>query len=92
MDGFRQYPENRLDIRVDESGMVSFEENSEFAKYYALTREELEEELEELQDELDLLNMDEPADILSLEYDEWEDKVHEIEERIREIEESIEKL
>ena len=41
------YPENRLDIRVDENGNVTFEQNAEFVKYYAPTREELEEELEE---------------------------------------------
>ena len=92
MDGFGKYPENRLDIRLDKNGNITLEENREFAKYYAPTREELEERLEELQDELDLLNIDEPADMLSLEYEEWEDRIHDLEEQIREIEESIENL
>ena len=90
MDDRRKYPENRLDIRVDENGQISYEENAVFAKYYAPTREELEEELEELQNQLDLLNLDEPADILSLAHDEWEDAVTNLEDRIREIEEEIE--
>ena len=90
MDDRRKYPENRLDIRVDENGQISYEENAVFAKYYAPTKEELEEELEELQNQLDLLNLDEPADILSLAHDEWEDAVTDLEDRIREIEEEIE--
>jgi hypothetical protein len=35
---------------------------------------------------------DSSADILSLEYEEWEDRIHDLEEQIREIEESIENL
>ena len=42
------YPENRLDIRVDKQGNVSYRQNPVFAKYYAPTREEMEQELEEL--------------------------------------------
>lgn len=90
MDDRRKYPENRLDIRVDENGHISYEENAVFAKYYTPTREELEEELEELQNQHDLLNLDEPADILSIAHDEWEDAVADLEDRIREIEEEIE--
>ena len=40
------YPENRLDIRVDEQGKITYEQNPVFAQYYAPTREEKEEELE----------------------------------------------
>ena len=54
-----------------------------------VTREEAEEELEELENQLDMLNVDEPEDILSLEHDEWEDEVSDLEERIRDIEEEI---
>ncbi len=92
MNEYGQYPENRLDIRVDENGKVSFEQNAEFARYYAPTREELEEELEELQEQLDILNLDEPADILSIEHDDWEDEVRDLEERIRDLEDAIEDL
>lgn len=92
MEGYGQYPENRLDIRVDVNGNISYEENKEFAKYYAPTREELEEELEELTNELETLNLDEPEDILSIEHEEWEDAVSDLEDRIRYIEEAIEKM
>ena len=92
MSEFGKYPENRLDIRVDENGNVSFEQNEEFRKYYKPTREELEEELEELQDQLDMLSLDEPDDILGIEHDEWEDQVNDLQDRIREIEEMIEAI
>ena len=39
------YPENRLDIRVDEQGKITYEQNPVFAQYYAPTREEKEEDL-----------------------------------------------
>lgn len=89
MGDLREYPENRLDIRVDENGNVTFEQNSEFAKYYAPTREELEEELEELEYQLDMLTLDEPLDPSSLAHDEWEDARDDLEERIRDLEEQI---
>ena len=57
------YPENRLDIRVDEQGNMSYQQNPVFAAYYAPTREEkeeerrkLEDEIEDLEDELDKMN------------------------------------
>ena len=89
MDEFRKYPENRLDIRVDENGNVSFEENREFARYYAPTRDELEEELETLKDRLADLQLDEPYDPGSILHDDWEDAVKELEEQIRDLEEKI---
>jgi len=92
MSQFGKYPDNRLDIRVKENGEISFEQNAEFARYYAPTREELEEELEELQDQLDMLNLDEPSDILGIEHDEWEEAVESLEDQIREIEENMEGL
>ncbi len=87
-----KYPENRLNIRIDENGHITFEKNEEFAKYYMPTREEAEEELEELQYELDSLNLDEPADILSVEHDDWEETVSFLEDQIREPEQFIETL
>ena len=86
------YPENRLDIRVDEKGKITYEQNAEFAKYYAPTREELEEELEELKDRLELLEIDEPADLYSDEYEDWEYEKRNIEEEIEELEEQIESI
>ena len=84
------YPENRLDIRVDEQGEITYEQNPVFAQYYAPTREEKEEELEALKDRLEQLDLDEPDDFYSEEHDDWEDEIRELKERIREMEESIE--
>ena len=89
MQELPNYPENRLDIRVDAQGNITYEQNAEFAKYYAPTREEKEEELEELRDRLELLQIDEPDDLYSDEHDDWEDEVRELEDRIEELEEEI---
>ena len=47
-----EYPENRLDLCVDEQGNVTYRQNPVFAKYYAPTREEKEQELEDLKDRI----------------------------------------
>ena len=39
------YPENRLNIMIDENGNVSYRQDPAFLKYYVPTAEELEEEL-----------------------------------------------
>ena len=52
MNEIPNYPENRLDIRVDENGNITYQQNPVFAHYYAPTREEKEEELEALKDRL----------------------------------------
>lgn len=83
------YPENRLDIRVDENGNVAFEQNAEFVKYYAPTREELEEELEDLQYQLEMLELDEPVDRFDGSYTEWEEEVVKLKNRIEELEEAL---
>ncbi len=83
------YPENRLDIRVDENGNVTFEQNAEFVKYYAPTREELEEELEDLQYQLEMLELDEPLDRFDGSYTEWEEEVVKLKNRIEELEEAL---
>ncbi|MCR5296022.1 MAG: DUF4482 domain-containing protein [Clostridiales bacterium] len=83
------YPENRLDIRVDENGNVTFEQNAEFVKYYAPTREELEEELEDLQYQLEMLELDEPVDRFDGSYTEWEEEVVKLKNRIEELEEAL---
>ena len=86
------YPENRLDIRIDENGNVTYQQNAEFAKYYAPSREEKEEELEELRDRLELLELDEPDDIYSDEYDDWEEEKRAFEEAIDDLDEEIEEM
>ena len=87
-----EYPDNRLDLRVDENGRITYEQSKEFARYYAPTLEELEEELEDLEYRLDAMELDEPLDPSSLEHDEWEDERDDLEEQIREIEEKIREL
>ena len=86
------YPENRLDIRIDENGNVTYQQNAEFAKYYAPTREEKEEELEKLRERLELMELDEPEDILSDEYDDWEEEKRALEEMIKDQEEEINEM
>ena len=83
------YPQNRLDIRVDEQGNVTYEQNQEFAKHYAPTRAEKEEELEELRDRLELLEIDEPPDSFSDEYEDWEEDKRLLEDEIQEVEDEI---
>ena len=80
------YPENRLDIRVDEKGKITYEQNPVFAEYYAPTREEKEEELEALKDRLELLDLDEPDDVYSEEHDDWEDIRRGLTEAIEDLE------
>ena len=87
-----KYPENRMDIRVDAKGNVSYEQNAEFVKYYAPTREEIEEELEELKNRLELLEIDEPADFYSDEHDDWENDKQALEDEIEELEDEIDSL
>ena len=89
---FTEYPENRLDIRVDEQGNTSYQINPVFAGYYMMTREEKEEELEELMDRLELLETDEPDDIYSEEYEDWEEEKERLEEEIRELETDIDEM
>ena len=83
------YPENRLDIRVDEQRKITYEQNPVFAQYYAPTREEKEEELEALKDRLELLDLDEPDDVYSEEHDDWEDIRRGLTEAIEDLEEEI---
>lgn len=92
MKDIPNYPENRLDIRIDEKGKMSFQKNREFARYYLPTREEKEEELEEMRDRLELLEIDEPVDLYSDEHDEWEEERQDLEDRIAELETEIEEM
>ena len=83
------YPQNRLDIRVDEKGNVTYEQNQEFAKHYAPIRAEKEEELEELRDRLELLEIDEPVDLYSDEHDDWEEERRRLEDEIDDLEDEL---
>ena len=92
MQNLPNYPQNRLNIRIDEKGNVSYEQDPEFAKYYAPTREEKEAELEELRERLELLEIDEPEDLYSDEHDDWEDERELLEDEISDLEEEIEHM
>ena len=91
MSEWGKYPENRLDIRMDENGNISYEQNRVFAQYYAPTREEMEEELEDLEYQLDMLELNRPDFGLEEEYDEWRIRMDNLKERICELEEELEK-
>lgn len=92
MREIQDYPENRLDVRMDEHGNITYIQNSRFARYYAPTRADREAELEELKERLELLEIDEPADLYSEEYDDWEEEkqclLNEIEDLEKELEET----
>ena len=87
------YPENRLDIRTDAQGNITYEQNPVFAKYYFMrSREETEEELEDLRDRLVLHDLDEPSDLCGVAHDEWEDERRRIEEHIEDLEEELQNM
>ena len=52
----------------------------------------MEQELEELKDRLELLKLDEPMDVLSIEFEDWEAERNILEDKIEEIEEKIENM
>lgn len=82
-----EYPENHLNIRVDENGNVSYEQDPLFAKYYFQPPENpLEEKLDELKERLDDLLIDEPANLYGESHDEWELRVADLEDEIAELE------
>ena len=51
-----------------------------------------EQELEELKDRLELLKLDEPMDVLSIEFEDWEAERNILEDKIEELEEEIENM
>ena len=88
-----EYPENRLNIVIDENGNVTYRQDPEFLKYYTPSLQEMEEELEDLEYQLEMKLLDEPAgpfDMFDTEYDDWKDELSDLRERIRELKESIE--
>ena len=87
-----EYPENRLNIVVDENGNVTYRQDAEFLKYYTPTPEEMEEELEDLEYQLEMKLLDEPVgpfDMFDTEYDDWKDELSDLRERIRELKQAI---
>ena len=81
------YPENRLNIRVDAQGNISYEQDPAFAKYYFQQTQSPEEaRLEALREELEDLEIDEPVDLYSEAHDEWELRRAELEDEIEELE------
>ena len=91
----KYYPDKLLDIRVDEQGNISYEQNPQVVRYLAPTEEDLQEkmeELEELQERLELLELDEPLDLDSSEYAEWEDEKDDLEQQIQCLEEEIDEM
>ena len=92
MKDLPDYPENRLDIRMDEQGNYTFQQNAAFAFYYAPTRTEKEEELEALKEELEMLEINEPADLYSDDHDDWEEERRQLEDRIEDLEAEIDEM
>ena len=91
------YPENRLNIRIDQQGRVTYEQDPAFAQAYfrpAATPEEarLEEKLEKLRDRLDDLLIDEPLNLYGEAHDRWELRRADLEDKIEELEEELEDL
>ena len=86
----KPYPQNRLIIRVDEQGRITYEQNPEFAKYYNQRLiPPLEEKLEALQEKLDDLIIDEPLELYSEAHDDWELRRSELEDEIWNLEQEI---
>ena len=82
-----EYPENHLNIRVDENGNVSYEQDPLFAKYYFQPpANPLEAKLAEMKERLDDLLIDEPVNPYGDAHDYWELNVAELEDEIADIE------
>lgn len=58
--------------------------------YESMTREELEECLDELRAQRDSLECDEPDDLDGEAYEEWEEQCEQLDEKIEEIEDLLE--
>lgn len=58
--------------------------------YESMTHDELEERLDELRTQRDILECEEPDDLESDAYEEWEEKCEQLDEKIEEIENLLE--
>lgn len=86
-----EYPENHLNIRVDENGNVSYEQDPLFAKYYFQAPENPDQaRLEELRERLDDLLITEPLNPYGEAHDDWELRVADLEDEIEDLESRLE--
>lgn len=77
------------------SGVVisfSIRSDNELPELDGLSLDELDEILDELEDKLEALKNEEPADDICAEHDRWEEKVFDLEEQIDEVESAIDDL
>lgn len=79
----------RQDV-FDDFDEIDHDEQDVFNIFDEIERDELELRLEELRDQRDELDFEEPDDLDSEAYDEWEDRCEEIDEQIEELEELLE--
>lgn len=86
-----KYPENRLNIRVDEQGNISYEQDPSFAAAYfdPQRKNPLALKLEALQEQLDEWIAAEPLDLYGDAHDDWELRRSELEDEIEELEQEI---
>ena len=85
-----EYPENHLNIRIDENGKVTYEQDPLFAKYYFQPPENpAEARLEELRERLDDLLIREPVNLYSEAHDDWELRRAELEDEIADLESEL---
>ncbi len=84
----RQYPENRLNIRMDEEGRITYEQDPAFAKYYndSDVPSPQNSALEALRERLDEWIAAEPLDLYGDAHDEWELRRADLEDEIEELE------
>ena len=84
----RQYPENRLNIRMDEEGHITYEQDPVFAKYYddSSAPSPQDSALEALRERLDEWIAAEPLDLYGDAHDEWELRRADLEDEIEELE------
>ena len=86
----KPYPENRLNIRVDEQGRVTFEQDPAFAEIYnRRPAGPMAEKLETLREKLEDLIIDEPVELYSDAHDDWEMRRAELEDEIEDLEREI---
>lgn len=85
-----EVPEDLKDLSVEQitTVLTVFVKDPYFLD--GMSRSELEELLEQLQDELDMLACNEPDDDDKVSHDWWEDAIDELEDKIQAIEDRLE--
>ena len=85
-----KYPENRLNIRVDEQGRVSFEQDPAFAAaYFAPPAAPAQQRLQELRERLEDLRAWEPEYLYGDAHDDWELAIADLEDEIADLEAGV---